>query len=68
MAIKQCSKCGAEFGCANPVAGCWCEQYSVPAEQLAYLKSSFADCLCPECLAGYATETTGNESMPVNKE
>jgi hypothetical protein len=68
MTDKQCSKCGAEFGCANPVAGCWCEQFSVPAEQLAHLRSNFADCLCPGCLAGYAADKPQNESIALNKE
>lgn len=67
MAVKQCSKCGVDFGCASPVRGCWCEQYSIPVETLAQLRTEFDNCLCPQCLAVYQSAGE-NAEMPINRE
>lgn len=68
MATKQCSKCGDSFGCTAPVAGCWCEQYSVSTPVLAHLKANYTDCLCPKCLTGFAENEVELPQMPVNQE
>lgn len=62
MATKQCSKCNVMFGCAAPVRGCWCEQYSVSDENLAEMRGAYKDCLCPQCLADYAENTPDNNT------
>lgn len=54
MVTKQCSKCGADFGCNATGTGCWCEQYSLSTQTLAELKNDYNNCLCPQCLEQYA--------------
>jgi hypothetical protein len=46
---KNCSSCGASFGCgANSAEGnCWC--YDLPPVSL--VAAADQDCLCPDCLA-----------------
>lgn len=56
MAVKQCSKCGKEFGCGNEKPGCWCENYEIPLQVLQQLKNEFANCLCEACLRTYAID------------
>lgn len=51
---KQCSSCGAEFGCAQGEPGCWCESVVLRRETLAEIRALADDCLCPACLSGYA--------------
>jgi hypothetical protein len=48
---KTCERCGEAFGCAAPQRSCWCDEVKLSAETLAELKSRYADCLCPHCLA-----------------
>jgi len=52
--VKQCSKCNTSFECKNDATGCWCQQHTLSKETLQHLRDNFANCLCPECLAGYA--------------
>jgi len=54
---KQCSKCGAAFGCKNEARGCWCESLLVTTDTLVQLKESYANCLCLSCLEAYALQT-----------
>ncbi|MCB0696619.1 MAG: cysteine-rich CWC family protein [Chitinophagaceae bacterium] len=68
MATKQCSKCNTPFACTAPIAGCWCEQYTVPIDTLQHLKSTYDNCLCPDCLSEYATGNAPAETSPTNKE
>ena len=51
---KQCSSCGAEFGCAQGEPGCWCESVVLRRETLAEIRALADDCLCPDCLSGFA--------------
>ncbi|RYD58950.1 MAG: hypothetical protein EOP56_01600 [Sphingobacteriales bacterium] len=53
MSYKKCSRCDKEFECRADSHGCWCEQYTLSAEALQQLRSSFSDCLCPDCLTAY---------------
>ena len=68
MATKQCSKCGIGFSCTAPVAGCWCEQYTLAPTTLTQLKADYADCLCPQCLTEFAGNQSELPQMPVSKE
>jgi len=47
-----CPKCGQSFIC-NPNGICWCVKFTIPAENLEFLKKTYPDCLCPECLKGF---------------
>jgi iron complex transport system permease protein len=53
--IKSCSLCDARFGCARGRPGCWCEGVRLQAEALAEVRRLATDCVCPECLAGFAS-------------
>jgi hypothetical protein len=52
---KNCSKCGKSFQCLHN-KDCWCMDYEISPENLKKLQKTYKDCLCPECLAGYATK------------
>lgn len=54
MSKKACSKCDAGFECGHEQRGCWCERYSIDKGTLGILKEEYSNCLCPECLKGYA--------------
>ncbi|MEQ8495456.1 MAG: cysteine-rich CWC family protein [Gammaproteobacteria bacterium] len=48
MQEKQCSRCGAAFGCGRDDTTCWCVELPLlPGSAL----DAGADCLCPRCLA-----------------
>ena len=53
MAKKECSKCGSSFTCTNETAGCWCENLQLSTQTLQFLKDSYENCLCPDCLKHY---------------
>jgi len=57
---KKCSKCGNAFECTNDADGCWCQQYTLSLDVLKHLKENFENCLCPECLQGYAIDAANN--------
>ncbi len=61
MANKVCSKCKAEFICHANSNGCWCEQYQLSEQSLQYLKNSFDDCLCEQCLRSYDIVNSNKE-------
>jgi hypothetical protein len=50
---KRCSKCGAAFDCGG-LFGCWCRDITLTEAQLAALRQSYVDCLCPACLKAVA--------------
>ncbi|HET8894509.1 MAG TPA: cysteine-rich CWC family protein, partial [Gaiellaceae bacterium] len=54
LRVKQCSRCGKEFGCAHGEPGCWCESVVLDRETLAEIRELADDCLCPECLTSFA--------------
>ena len=60
MANKECSKCGKLFGCNSDGRGCWCENYTVDADTLQKLEQDFDNCLCEDCLKGYANSVEIN--------
>jgi len=35
--------------------GCWCRDVKLDRAQLDVLKQRYVDCLCPRCLAEFAT-------------
>ena len=52
---KVCPKCNAEFLCyRSSKMKCWCEDYTVAAENLKLLAEKYNNCLCPECLLLYS--------------
>lgn len=54
VVVKNCAECGAAFNCyRTSKKSCWCEDFSIPAENLKLLAEKYNNCLCPECLANY---------------
>ncbi|TAJ07831.1 MAG: hypothetical protein EPO61_11935 [Nitrospirae bacterium] len=53
---KQCGACRQTFTCQQ-AGGCWCGTIKLDAAQLAWIKQTFANCLCPTCLAAVAAGT-----------
>lgn len=51
---KTCPKCGKTFYCSHS-ARCWCVEYSLNNEARELLESTYSDCLCEDCLKGYAS-------------
>ncbi|MCL3779760.1 hypothetical protein EMN47_05070 [Prolixibacteraceae bacterium JC049] len=52
---KKCPKCGAEFKCFNKGGrSCWCENYFITPETTKYLKATYDNCLCEECLSNFS--------------
>lgn len=47
---KLCPGCGTRFLCLHN-ADCWCMDYSLTGETLAFLRRTYDDCLCPPCLS-----------------
>ncbi len=47
---KTCPSCGVEFLCTHD-KDCWCMNYSLSSETLAFLRKNYSDCLCPPCLS-----------------
>jgi len=47
---KTCPECGTRFLCQHN-SECWCMDYTLTAETLAYLRKTYDDCLCPACLS-----------------
>jgi hypothetical protein len=52
--IKTCPACGATFSCGAETGHCWCQAYELSAETFKFLKNKYADCLCEDCLRGFA--------------
>ncbi len=46
---KSCSRCEVNFECSSDY-GCWCNDVSLTAEQLSWIKENYDNCLCPSCL------------------
>jgi hypothetical protein len=49
---KCCPKCGSQFHCQGE--DCWCEQYHILPKDLHYIRATWNDCLCPQCLKAFA--------------
>lgn len=49
---KECPKCGTGFKCMGE--DCWCEQYQILPKNLYYIRKTWNNCLCPECLKEFA--------------
>ncbi|MGP1514699.1 MAG: cysteine-rich CWC family protein [Bacteroidales bacterium] len=56
---KICPECGKEFVCQHDVS-CFCMQYSLCSDVLAFLKKKYDNCLCEECLRKYADRKQKN--------
>jgi hypothetical protein len=50
---KTCQRCGAGFECRSE--NCWCNDVNVSPATLKWLERSYTGCLCPACLAEFAT-------------
>ncbi len=55
MAVKKCQKCNAVFTCEGD-NDCWCESVQLHRKEMIELMEQYTDCLCPDCLQGYAGE------------
>ncbi|MCD4771956.1 MAG: cysteine-rich CWC family protein [Bacteroidales bacterium] len=55
MKRKICPKCSKEFNCLNN-SDCWCLKYKISEENLTILKNTYKDCVCEECLKGFAIQ------------
>jgi iron complex transport system permease protein len=53
---KSCGLCDVRFGCGQGRPGCWCEEISLQPETLAEIRSLAMDCICRDCLAGFAQQ------------
>lgn len=51
---KRCSLCGGGLSCSGGEPGCWCEAVELTRQTLAELRTIATDCLCPNCLDGFA--------------
>ncbi|MFM8552137.1 MAG: cysteine-rich CWC family protein [Nitrospiraceae bacterium] len=59
---KICGHCRQSFGCQQE-GGCWCNTVKLSEAQLAWLKQTFANCLCPRCLSAVATGTLSDRTV-----
>ncbi|MBP3254480.1 MAG: cysteine-rich CWC family protein [Bacteroidales bacterium] len=50
---KICPKCKKEFVCSHD-ASCFCMKYRLSNQTADYLKKTYDNCLCEECLKQYA--------------
>lgn len=50
---KTCGHCHQPFACVQ-APGCWCGTVALSEDQLAWIKQTFANCLCQACLAAVA--------------
>jgi len=54
---KNCARCKTEFECkSGSVLLCQCQTIVLSTEQLDYINSLYADCLCISCLYALRTE------------
>ena len=48
---KRCPRCNTSFECRhNDIANCHCAGIGLDAQQRAFIKQNYADCLCNSCL------------------
>jgi len=47
----KCEACGDDFSCGASLKGCWCSEVKLTEEARAELRTTYSDCLCPNCLA-----------------
>ncbi|MCC7332393.1 MAG: cysteine-rich CWC family protein [Flavobacteriales bacterium] len=59
---KRCSKCDKYFDCQNFESGCWCENYQLSKETLAYLRKNYDNCLCQNCIVSLSKQLNTNVS------
>ncbi|HEX3100482.1 MAG TPA: cysteine-rich CWC family protein [Pyrinomonadaceae bacterium] len=52
---KICESCGVTFGCGAKLDGCWCTELTLTETHAEAIKAKFTDCLCPRCLAKFAS-------------
>jgi iron complex transport system permease protein len=65
--LKTCPLCGAEFGCAEGAAGCWCESMMLAPPALAKIRDYTEACLCPRCLSGFADRDSGQTAPTIER-
>jgi hypothetical protein len=58
---KVCECCQQGFTCGQ--YGCWCAEIGVTETQMAWIETSFRDCLCPTCLQKVVNGTLGHTSI-----
>lgn len=59
---KTCPLCGVKFICRHDnITECQCSKIRLSNEDMAYIKSKFANCLCIDCLRKIAEERKKQE-------
>ncbi|MEW6126421.1 MAG: cysteine-rich CWC family protein [Acidobacteriota bacterium] len=49
-----CQSCGENFICGAGLTGCWCMEVKLDTPTRAKMRQQFNDCLCRQCLEGFA--------------
>ncbi len=62
---KVCGHCRQTFSCQQ-AGGCWCGAVKLSQAQLAWLKRTYDNCLCPRCLGAVAEGTLGEGKGTLN--
>jgi hypothetical protein len=53
----RCEICGGTFNCGIEAEECWCANIQLSASALDALRRMATDCVCPQCLSEFASET-----------
>ena len=51
---RICESCKNPFHCGASLKGCWCLKVELREGARKELRSTFKDCLCPECLERFS--------------
>ncbi|MBM4125382.1 MAG: cysteine-rich CWC family protein [Nitrospira sp.] len=62
---KVCGHCQEPFACQQ-AGGCWCGTVKLSQAQLAWLKQTYDNCLCPRCLGAVAEGMLGEGKRMLN--
>lgn len=57
---NTCPKCGKPFHCEADTGSCWCQAYQLDEKTLKHLENTYPDCLCEDCLKGFAQNNQRN--------
>jgi hypothetical protein len=62
---RECEACGQSFVCGASLTGCWCFGYKLSADTRQQLRARYQNCLCRDCLTGFA-DGKGSDSSEVS--
>jgi Cysteine-rich CWC len=63
-----CASCGETFGCGAKLDGCWCMKVTLSDEATAAIAKDLSGCLCPKCLASFASRAAMKLTYPDGSE